>query len=273
MKLYETSFANFDLSQRIKRNFTVSVSAGYNHFSPLENHTSYKLSDKREYSSNLPKGYSGDSPYLVEQKSFDYSVGLSYRKRQRKPWLEESPFLFLSDFYTLNLSFKQGIKNVFSSASDFSRIDFSFHQQANISPGAGIEWQINAGHFFKTSQMHFSQFKHFKTAEIPVLFGYFFNTFQLLNDYEFSTNKDYLHVGAEFRTEYILLRYLSFINQKTWSESLHFNLLSTPALKNYWETGYSLNSLFFVGNVGVFAGFSGSRFENVMVKISISGFE
>lgn len=273
MKLYETSFATLDISQRIKKNFTVSVSAGYNHFSPLKNNISYILSDKKEYSLNLPKGYSDDSPYLTKQKSFNYSLVLNYRKRQRKPWMEKSPFLFLSDFYTADLSFKQAIKNVFSSVSDFSQVDFSFHQQANLTPSSGIEWQINAGHFFKTSQMHFSQFKHFQTSEIPVLFSSFSNSFQLLNDYEFSTNKDYLQIGAEFRNEYILLRYFSFINQKTWSESLHLNYLTTLALKNYWETGYSLNSLFFVGNVGIFAGFKGRQFENVMLKISISGFE
>ncbi|MFN2327264.1 MAG: hypothetical protein ABR551_15490, partial [Gemmatimonadales bacterium] len=72
--------------------------------------------------------------------------------------------------------------------------------------------------------------------------------------------------------EYIFLRYLSFINQKTWSESFHFNYLSTSGFKNYMEAGYSLNSLFFVGNIGVFTGFSGSKFKSAMVKISIAGF-
>jgi hypothetical protein len=105
-----------------------------------------------------------------------------------------------------------------------------------------------------------------------VPFSSFAHTFQLLNDYEVSTNKSYFNFGAELRTEYILLRYLSFINQKTWSESFHLNYLSTSDFKNYWETGYSLNSFFFVGNIGVFTGFSGSKFKNALVKVSISGF-
>jgi hypothetical protein len=79
-------------------------------------------------------------------------------------------------------------------------------------------------------------------------------------------------VGGEIRTEYILLRYLSFVNTNTWSESLHLNYLTTPDLNNYWEAGYSLNSLLFIGNIGVFTGFKGSKFESVMFKITLSGY-
>jgi hypothetical protein len=164
------------------------------------------------------------------------------------------------------------VKNVFSSVSNFSQIDFTYHQQANISPTAGIDIYVNAGHFFNAGQMHFSQFKHFKTNEIPVMLNFYTHTFQNLNDYDPSTNKSYLNIGSELRKEYVLLRYLSIINKRTWSESLHLNYLTTPDLNNYWEAGYSLNSLFFVGNLGVFTGFKGSKFESVMVKITISGY-
>jgi hypothetical protein len=272
MKLYETSFFGFAVSQQINKNLRFSLAADYNHFYPLENNTSYVFSEKKEYSPNVPRGFSADDPAFQKQKSFDYAVRFNYRKRQNKPWLQESPFLFLNDFYEITLQFNQGVKNLFSSVSDFSLIDLRIQQQANISPAAGIDWQINTGHFFESGQMHFSQFKHFRTAEIVVPFSSFAHTFQLLNDYEVSTNKSYFNFGAELRTEYILLRYLSFINQKTWSESFHLNYLSTSDFKNYWETGYSLNSLFFVGNIGVFTGFSGSKFKNAMVKVSISGF-
>ena len=273
MKLYETEFVKLNILQRIKKNFTFSTIVEYNQFFPLQNNHSYTLSNKREYSPNIPLGFSEDNPALQQQKSFAYTLGLNYRKRQRKPWLEESPFLFMSDFYTFNLTFKQGVKDILSSVSDFSQIDFIFRQQANISPSAGIDWKVNAGYFFNADQMHFSQFKHFNTSEIFVPFKSFANTFQLLNDYEFSSNQSYLNIGAEFRSEYLLLRYLSFLNKRTWSESIHLNYLTTPDLNNYWEVGYSLNSLFFVGNIGIFTGIKGDKFESFSVKISISGFE
>ena len=273
MKLYETEFAKLHISQRIKKNFTIYAEADYNRFSPLENSVSYLLSDNKEYSPNIPKGLSKYDPALQQQNSFSYLIHLQYQKRQHKPWLEKSPFLFIYDFYQFNLYFKQGVKNIFSSESDFSQIDFIYRQQANLSPSAGLFWKVNAGYFFNNRKMHFSQYKHFNTSEILVPFKSFTHSFQMLNDYEFSTNKSYLNIGAEFRTEYLLLRYISFINKKTWSESIHFNYLTTCGLKNYWEAGYSLNSLFFVGNVGLFTGFRGNKFESVSVKISISGFE
>lgn len=273
MKLYETGFVRFDFSQKFKKNFTVFGNVSYDHFYPLENNVTYLLSDNKDFSPNVPKGYESNDPALVEQKSFSYLVGMNYRKRQRKPWLDESPFLFIDDFYYVGLNFRQGISDVFNSTSDYSQIDFSWHQQANISPSAGIDWRLNAGYFFNADQIHFSQFKHLRTSEIPVTMKSFTNTFQNINDYEFSTNERYINLSADYRTEYILLRYISFLNKKTWSESLHLNYLTTPVLENYWEVGYSLNSLFFVGNIGVFTGFKGSKFESVSVKFSISPFE
>jgi len=271
-RYYETGFIKAGISQRICKYLNFNGFAELNNFKNLENKARYLFSDEKEFNQNLPGSYSTENPVLQNQKSFAYGLGLNYRKRQRKPWLEESPFLFFNDFYSFSLFYRQGIKNVFSSVSDFSQVDFSFRQQTNISSGAGIEWQINTGYFFNNRQMHFSQFKHFKTSEILVPFTALTNTFQLLNDYMPSTNNSYFNLGAEIRTEYILLRYLSFLNTRTWSESFHVNYLTTPDLKNYWEAGYSLNSLFFIGNIGLFAGFNGNHFERIAFKVSIAGY-
>lgn len=273
MKLYETEFVHFNMSQRFKKGFTFLANANYDHFYPLQNNISYALSDNREFTSNIPKGLTANSPALQEQESFSYALGLNYRKRQRKPWLQKSPFLFIDDYYSFQLAFRQGVSGILNSDANFSQLSFKWNQQANISPSAGIDWHLDVGHYFNADQMHFSQYKHFRSAEIPVVMNAFTNTFQLINDYEYSTNESYFNIGADFKSEYLLLRYISFLNKKTWSESLHFNYLTTPAHENYWEAGYSLNSLFFIGNIGVFTGFKGGDFESVSVKLSISAFD
>jgi hypothetical protein len=272
MRLYESEFLNLNVRQRFRNNWWLNANVKYNHFYPLENNATYLLSDNKEYHPNIPFGVNENSEALAQQKSFTYGISTGYRKYQRKPWLEKSNFLFISDYYGFQVSFNQGVKNIFKSVSDFSQLDVRIYQQANLSPVAGIDWHINAGTFFNAGQLHFSQYKHFQTAEIPLSFQSFTHTFQLLNDYEPSTAESYLTAGVEFRAEYLLLRYLSVLNRRTWSESIHLNYLTTPTLENYWEAGYSLNSLFFVGNVGVFAGFRGSEFDGLMVKFSISGF-
>ncbi|WP_297093697.1 DUF5686 and carboxypeptidase regulatory-like domain-containing protein [uncultured Draconibacterium sp.] len=273
LRLYESEFLHLGFSQRFKTNFRFYANAAYDHFHPLENNISFPLSDYKDFEPNLPGNLTADNPALAEQESFSYGLGLDFRKRQRKPWLEESPFLFIDDFYEFSLSFKRGIPDVFGSSADFSRIDFSVRQQANITPSTGIDWRINAGHYFTADQMHFSQYKHFRTTEIPIMMRPFTHRFQLVNDYEISTNDSYLSVMTEYKSEYLLLRYFSVFNKRTWSESLHLNYLTTPEYNNYWEVGYSLNNLFFAGNLGVFAGFSERDFESVQVKLSISAFD
>ena len=271
-RYYETGFVKAGFTQHVIKHLSIQGFAAFNNFKKLENSVDYLFSASKEFNQNIPGNLVENNPVLQNQKSFEYGVSLHFRKRQQKPWLEESQFLFFNDFYAVSLAYQQGLKNIFSSVSDFSKLSFSFRQQANISPGAGLEWQFNAGYFFNNNQMHFSQFQHFNTAEIVVPFAAFTNTFQLLNDYLPSTNKSYLNIGAEFRTEYILFRYFSILNTRTWSESFHLNYLATPVLKNYWEVGYSLNSLFFLGNIGIFAGFKETTYQNVAIKVSIAGF-
>lgn len=271
MKLYETSFATLHVSQLLFKNFDLHSTIEYNHFFPLKNNHTYKLSDEKNYTPNVPAGLTKKSESLVQQKSFSFEVLANFRKYQKKPWLPKSNYLFISDFYNISLSYKQGISNLFSSVSDFNRLDINVLQQVNLSPAAGIEWQMNLGTFIGSKKLHFSQFKHFQTADIPVSFRAFSNTFQLINDYRYSTADSYLSLGAELRQEYFLLRYLSLVNRKTWSESFHFNYLTTSSLHHHWETGYSLNNLFFVGNIGVFAGFSEFNFEQIEIKVSLAG--
>ncbi|MBN1987600.1 MAG: carboxypeptidase-like regulatory domain-containing protein [Prolixibacteraceae bacterium] len=270
MKLYETGFFRINTTQKTFKNLYFSALINYNHFSSLENNAGYTLSDKKEYSPNIPKGLFAGSPALQQQKSWIAGLGMNYRKNQNKPWLQTSAFLMISDFYNIQLSYKQGIKGFLNSVSDFNQVDFKFRQQANLSPASGIDWHMNAGYFFRAGQLHFSQFKHFKTSEIVVPFQTFTHTFQLLNDYEFSTSDKYINAGFEYRTEYLFMRYISLFNKRTWSESLHLNYLATPVLNKYWEAGYSLNNVFFVGNLGIFAGFKGSNFESFALKFSIS---
>ena len=74
----------------------------------------------------------------------------------------------------------------------------------NLSPTAGLDWEINAGYFLNADQMHFSEYKHFQSSEIPISFSPFTGSLQLLNDYEFSTNDKYLQITGEYRAEYIL---------------------------------------------------------------------
>lgn len=271
MKLYETSFAEFELTQRISKFLDFSANVEYNHFMPLENHTTFLLNDSKDFEPNIPEGRTGDSPELQDQKSFALSAGLNYYKRNDKPWLQESAFLFLSDFYRVNLTFKKGLKNVFSSVSDYSQIDFNFHQQLNISPTAGLDWQLNVGYFMNANQLHFSEYKHVQSSEIPVAFSPFTNTLQLVNDYGIASKGAYFHLSGEYRSEYILLRYLSIVNRQTWSESLHLNFYSKNLSEApYWEAGYSINNLFFLGNLGIFTGFEYSKFTSMAIKINIS---
>ncbi|PIF05129.1 MAG: hypothetical protein CSA36_08265, partial [Draconibacterium sp.] len=270
MRLYESGYVKLHYQKQVNKKISIGAGINYNHFYPLKNHAFYFFSDKKAYAPNLPKGYDVNNPYLGQQTSFGYKISGSYYKLLEKPWLTRSPFLFISDLYRIQVSYARGFPNIMSSVSDYSHLHTSIIYEANISPTSGIGLRVNAGHFFRNNQMHFSQFYHLNTSYIPVSMKNIPHTFHTLNDYQFSTNQSYINASAEFRSEYILLRYWSLINKQTWSESLHFNFVEMPALHHYWEGGYSINNLFFLGKIAVFAGFNGSKFNSARLIISLA---
>ena len=117
----ETTFLKLKVLHRFENRLILFSALDYNQFKPLENNANDLFSKEKDFKSNVPYGFTVDSPELGAQKSFMYKAGLSYNRRIRKPWLQESPFLFIYDSYQIDLQFKQGVKNIFSSVSNFSQ--------------------------------------------------------------------------------------------------------------------------------------------------------
>ena len=118
--------------------------------------------------------------------------------------------------------------------------------------------------------MHFSNYTHFNTSEIAFSFKDWKRNFNLLNDYEFSTNDWYLEGHFSYSTPYLLIKNIPFLQDKLWNENLYFSHLTQPSFKNYNEIGYGISQIFLVANVGVFAGFEDMEFNRWGVRFSFN---
>jgi hypothetical protein len=51
------------------------------------------------------------------------------------------------------------------------------------------------------------------------------------------------------------LKYLPWLSERLWRESLDLAYLYTPEVPNYLQVGYSLNEIFFLVDLGIYVGF------------------
>jgi len=63
---------------------------------------------------------------------------------------------------------------------------------------------------------------------------------------------------------------LPIIRNSLVSENMFINVLSTPELKNYVETGYGISNLFLLLNIEAVAGFEVGKFRSAGIKVSLN---
>ena len=251
----------------------MELSGGYQWAAPLGNNTNFSFFRKdKDYRSNEVSGNAGaDSSHFEKREALKMKLKFSYTPRQRYYMQNGKKIMSSSDFPTFSIGLEQGIK-AFSSDADYLLADVRVFRKHDFSLRPTFSWNVNAGWFIRNNQMHFSQFRHFNAANIPVSFQDFGSQFMLIDSYTASTNKWYAQANGTFSTPYMLLKYLPFISNKLWNENLHASYLHTPDFPHYMQIGYSISRIYMVGNIGVFAGFSELNYKHWGVRVSFSLF-
>jgi hypothetical protein len=65
----------------------------------------------------------------------------------------------------------------------------------------------------------------------------------------------------------MVLKYLPGLSKTLMRENLSISYLGSRYRKNYTELGYSITELFFLGELGVYAGFNNLKFRTFGAKL------
>jgi len=133
-----------------------------------------------------------------------------------------------------------------------------------------LQYQLSAGVFTNTKNIHFSQFKHFQSNNFFLAFHPNFGVFHTIPHYKYSTNEWFVSGYLKYETLYLVLKYIPGLNKTLITENLYLSFLSNPLTKNYLEVGYSLSNIFFISNIGVFVGFNEFKYAGWNVKVGFT---
>jgi len=281
LKLYENNFVRANNRIDIFNGFQLNTSLTYARRVMLENHSYYSFfyRDLPEYTPNIPLNeelrrlfdYTNDEfislpdhTSVVFNVSLEYTPRFYYRidKNNRKRMVK-------SPYPTFFASWQKGVNGLFGSDSNFDHISGGLHQK--IEPGLmqTFHYSVSGGVFLNTKRIFFPDFKHFTTVEVPVTVGFINGRlFNLLEYYRYSASDKYLEAHASYYTPFLVLKLLPFFsNRMLWKESLLFNYLYTPIIKNYVEFGYTIGTLP-LWETGIFVGFENFSYRYFGVKLS-----
>lgn len=269
-----TIFTRNNKSFFYKKNF-VSIGNNIDISNGLRLSTAIEIAKRSGLTNNTNWAIWGDktkiSPNILSEDRFDatsYTIGLNYApyayysvQNGKKSYRQiTSP--------TFSIYYSEGFSGWQTNNSHYRKLHGSIVQDLKLSYFSSIDYAIDGGGFLgSTKKTHYSDFQHFKTSDILLSGKTLYQSFVLLDSYKYSTNKYWIAGHINYRSKYILLKRLPFLQGIPIKESIQIKGLYTPDLKLYNEAGYSVNILGIVG-IGGFASFRKGKYDSCGLRIT-----
>jgi hypothetical protein len=276
LKVYDSRYLFIGYRSEITNGLNLSVNGGYEDRRMLENTTDYKfVNTKREYTINVPVNRYLDSTAnpvfgLRDHRHIEFAATVTFTPRQRYSIYNGAKINRGSDWPTFGLTWKHGI-NEFAEFShsfrhyDMIRLDIS--RKHSIGAFTEFNWRIRTGGFLNNSYVTFYDFFHFNAQPINILVDDYSDSFKLPAYYSLGTHEFFGEVHMKYTTPYLVLKYLPGLSKTLMRENLSISYLGSRYSKSYTEIGYSITELFFLGEVGVYAGFDNLKFRSFGAKL------
>lgn len=270
-RLYKKDFVSLHGRTDIANGLVFSASATYKNAKQLFNQTDFAFVDSdKDYHMNNDIEHVTDFSIFESRKNFTIESYLEYTPKYFYRVHNGRKRMVESDYPTFRLTYKQGLENVLNSTSKFSMAELKIKQDLDWNYLYSLKYMVRAGYYFDNSVIHFSDFTHFKTRQVPVSITEFYHSFALLNDYSYSTNQWYINGSLFYASPYILIKNIPFLQDKLWNENLYFSYLHQPEFTNYGEIGYGVSQIFMMINVAAFVGVKDFEYDRWGIHINFN---
>jgi len=174
-----------------------------------------------------------------------------------------------SEYPTFTVDYKKAIP-LFNQTeqSSFDKIELSMHQSLTVSEFDKLNYKVSVGDYLTKQKLYTTDFHYFTTSPLLISTRSFDDSFNLLENYTYNTNR-WLEAQINWTSDYLVLKRIGFMQHYLFNEALQIHTFwNMQNEKPYIETGYSigLNNL---GRIGIFSAFDGFNFKTSGIKISI----
>ncbi len=263
LKLYGDNFAEAAGSIDIVNGLALSVSAKYSLRRNLGNSSDYSFfyRKEKEYTPNIE---------IEDHTAAIFTLGIEYTPRQYYRIGDDGRKRPVrSDWPTFFVGWKKGVRGVWGSTADFDHISGGIRQNIVLGgPFHRLEYFVYGGVFVNKRSLHFPDYRHFDTADLPVTNSSITSvgSYRMLGSYVHSTPDRYLEVHVSYQARFLLIKLLPWFSGRLWTEGLQLHYLDTPALRHHMEIDYTVGLLW---KAGLFVGFDDFQYKRLGFKFSI----
>jgi hypothetical protein len=170
-----------------------------------------------------------------------------------------------SSYPTFSMEYSRGVKDFFSTNSDYERIEADIQQKIPIGLMNSFQYYIGGGWFTKTHSVYFADFKRFQRRNFPESWNDpIGGVFHLLDGEWYNLSNSYLQAHFMYETPFAVLRLFKGVTKDILTERFYISQLYTPNLPCYTEAGFGVGN-FFV-NAGIFISLEQGKYQSFGAK-------
>lgn len=244
MKLFRNTFTGVTHRIELVNGLMLTTTAEYSDRTPLINRSFEKFIDKkdREFTSNNPLDPARDTYLFSRNQSFDVTVNLRIRFKQRYYTRPNEKFILGSKYPALNISYRRAIPGVFGSDTDFDRIKISIDDKLNLKMLGNSQYMLSAGKHFSTKKMTFVDHYHFLGNQ-TLWSDFKLERYNLLDYYNYSTRGYFIEGHFQHNFAGFILNKIPLIRKLKLQEIAGFHYLSSSTIGQYAELSVGLQRL------------------------------
>jgi len=263
IKFYQKRYVSILNNMDLTNGLILSLGGAWENRNALENQLSYSIFSGPP-SVNIPHGQTSLMP---DNKIVKYSIDIQYTPRYYYHLYGGEKRYAYSKYPTFRFKYIGGVTDSPAETGNFHRFEAGIRHRIKLNAFDNINYFVSAGTFVDGENAFFPDFKHFKTNELFLTGNNQGDSFSLLDNYRYSTNKRWLEGHLNYTSSYLFLKDLPFLQSYLFNESLHAKTIWLPG-RNYTEAGYSLG-FEDIGRIGVFVGFEKGTYDAVGFTISL----
>ncbi len=271
LKMYEQAEATLYNRIDLANGLTMTTSGTFGIQRRLVSHSDFSLfySREKEFTPNHPPEIPEDDPSLNNLRNLSLNIQLEYTPRSFFVIRNYRKQMTGSNWPAFYVSYRHAIPVQPGNWNEYQLLNGGLTHRFDAGLLSELEWNLDGGYFLNARSVHFSDFKHFKSSPLLIDMAGFDHGLLLMDFYEASTAEYWASGEAVLTSSYLLLKFLPWFSERLWKESLRIYYVYTPATPHYVQAGYSLNELFFLMDVGVFAAFQGGEYKGFGVRLNL----
>lgn len=247
MKVYELNFVQVGYGEEVFNGLHLYGNLSFENRQPLYNTTDYVFikSKTQSYTSNNPLDRTDFNTAAIEEHNmikgkFRAKINIA-QKYFSNPNVRYS--VDDDDFPEINFVLTTG-SSPNNSKYDFTQLEGRIGQSVTVGNKGKFSYLFKGGGFTNGKNISFVDYKHFNGDETWLgTTSTYINIFNLMNNYEFSTSKEYFEAHFEHNFQGWILGRIPGINQLNLNLVVGAHYLSTQEKKPYSEFSIGLDNL------------------------------